>query len=212
MGCQRFKVHLTFWCNSIIFVPSNLSKSLFSFLLTYIHPYVYGFNLLNTFISCQLNCRRGLAAFFLLCFLCSLIKLSICPLKSTVLISTLQQLPNGSVSTHTFVLCRGFPLSDQIINPPSWCLECWPIRSRIESKYLCKDGKRTGFGPQALFQLILPTTVSTPYRKSFCTADFGESHSCKLLFSNITGSLFFTVVWMLFSPLCLFFFFSSLVG
>lgn len=76
MGCQRFKVHLTFWYNSIIFVPSNLSKSLFPFLLTHTHPHVYGFHLLNTLISCQLNCGRDLAAFSLLCFLCSLIKLS----------------------------------------------------------------------------------------------------------------------------------------
>lgn len=76
MGCQRFKVHLTFWYNSIIFVPSNLSKSLFPFLLTHTHPHVYGFNLLNTLISCQLNCRRALVAFSLLCFPCSLSKLS----------------------------------------------------------------------------------------------------------------------------------------
>lgn len=109
------------------------------------------------------------------------------------------------LSTHMFLLYKGFPLSDQSINPPNWCLGCWPIISRTERKYLFKDGKRTGFGPQTLFQFILPTTASTLYRKSFCTTDFGESHSCERLFSNISGLLlFFTLIWMLFSSLCLF--------
>lgn len=118
------------------------------------------------------------------------------------------------LSTPTLLLYRVFPLLDQSINPLNWCLRHWPIKFRAELQYLFKDGKRTWFCPQTLFQFISPIAVFSLYRKSFYTTDFGESHNCERLFSNISGLLlffhYFECFLVLFVSLFFFFFFFSL--